>query len=281
MFTKDILYENKNGFNAQKFLYHEITEMSEMHYHNHYEILHISQNSRILSISGNEYELNKDNIALISPFIPHMTTSGLNIPQTRILIAFREDYIHEIRKSTDIDLLSCFGNPCNIISIKNFQKQFYEITENFLKHPTYISSYYKNTYNKLNLCELLTILSSVSPKKDSCENFSDIIRFVENNFNEKITLEYLAKKFYMSKYTISRNFSKYTGTSLPKYLNTIRIINAKKHLEHGLKVTETAFLCGFDNTTSFDRVFLSQTGITPSKYKNSYFKNSNSSSSIL
>ena len=55
--------------------------------------------------------------------------------------------------------------------------------------------------------------------------------------------------------------------SLPKYLNSIRIINAKKYLKEGMKVTETAYRCGFESTANFDRVFLAQVGMPPMSFK--------------
>ena len=112
---------------------------------------------------------------------------------------------------------------------------------------------------------LLNLLSSVSEQGGSTDDFSKIISYIESNFDKKITLDFLSEKFFLSKYTLSRHFSKYT--SLPKYLNTIRIINAKKHLDSGIGVTETAMLCGFESTSNFDRVFRSVEGTSPSKYK--------------
>ena len=117
------------------------------------------------------------------------------------------------------------------------------------------------------LASLLNLLSKNSPTTTQKEDAGEIIRFVEANFSKKITLDLLAEKFHLSKFTISRYFSRYTGTSLPKYLNSIRIINAKKYLKDGSKVTDVAFRCGFESISNFDRVFTAQVGMSPIQFR--------------
>ena len=160
--------------------------------------------------------------------------------------------------------MSCFVAPCSVISVEKVKSEFYAAVENLKADDNSVFS--ENT-KQLSLCKLLNLMSSVVECTKPPDDFSGIISYTERNFDKKITLDFLAEKFYMSKFTLSRHFSKYTGTSLPKYLNTIRIINAKKYLDSGLGVTETAMVCGFESTSSFDRVFQTLAGMSPSKYK--------------
>lgn len=264
MFTEDILKTNHRGMAVQEATYKVPSHMSAMHYHRHYEILHVTEKSRNLFVGDKVYVLDNTNVALIPPFIPHMTTSGGEVPEKRIMIDFYESYIHDIRKKLSPDILSCFVAPCNVVSLGNVRSDFYASVE---KLKTDGNSGFSENTRQISLCLLLNLLSSVAECAKSSDDFAEVISYTEKNFDKKITLDFLSEKFYMSKFTLSRNFSKYTGTSLPKYLNTIRIINAKKHLDSGLSVTETAMLCGFEATSSFDRVFQNVAGMSPSKYK--------------
>ncbi len=264
MFTEDILKANRSAMAVQEATYNVEKHMSAMHYHNHYEILHLTCNSRNLFVGDKVYSLNNTNVALIPPFIPHMTASGGSIPEKRVMIDFHESYIHDIRKHLSPDILSCFASPCSVVSIENIKDEFNSIVE---KLKTENCGEFNENTRQLSLCSLLNLLSSVTEGAKSPDGFSEIMSYTEKNFDKKITLDILAERFYLSKYTVSRYFSRYTGMSLPKYLNTIRIINAKKHLDSGKTITETAMLCGFEATSSFDRVFLAVTGMTPSKYK--------------
>jgi len=239
--------------------YTENKNMPQMHYHGHYELLYVYHNSRTLIVGDKSYILDKNTVALIPPYIPHMTISGGTLPQERVLINFSESYVHEIRKALPEDILGCFFTPNFVINIENFIDNFCSCIKNLQKDVF-------GNQRLLELCQLLDILSSNTSSHMKNEG-ADIIRYVESNFSEKITLDILANKFYLSKFTISRYFSRYTGTTLPKYLNSIRIINAKRYLREGMKVTEVAFKCGFESTANFDRVFLASTGVSPSKFK--------------
>ena len=247
-------------FEIEKSTYTTERNMPRPHYHKHYEILYVYNNTRTLVVGEKEYVLDKNTVAIIPPFIPHLTLSGGCLPQERLAINFRESYIHDIRIALGEDILNCAGTPCTVINIEDFYEQFSKVTRE-------LQSADSETERKLNLCKLLHLLSKNSHARTKNEDAGEIIKFVEANFRERITLDLLSEKFHLSKFTVSRYFSRYTGMSLPKYLNSIRIINAKKYLREGMRVTETAYRCGFESTANFDRVFLSQVGMSPMQFK--------------
>lgn len=259
--SENLLNKQNLSFAVKKITYFERLTMHELHYHDHYEILYISENERFLTVNGVRYLLNKNSIALIPPYIPHLTEAGEAVPQERILINFREDFVHKIRKALKTDILSCF-NPTNPIimiddSVSMLISRLIDISE----------TNNNNEHILLNLTDLLITLCELSDGHENDRSFFEVIKFTEENFGEKITLATLAEKFYMSKYTILRKFKAYTGMGLPQYLNTIRIINAKKLLADGDKIINIALNCGFGSVSNFDRVFLAETGISPREYR--------------
>ena len=186
----------------------ENINMPQMHYHRHYEILYIYENFRILTCGEKNHILDKDHIVIIPPFIPHLTVSGGILPQRRVIINFTESFLHDIRKALPGDIFSCIGAPCNLISVKEFHDSFLSILNG-------LDSECNRNEQILQLCRLLNLLSR--NRETNPDNVTDeIVRYVEANFSEKITLDFLAEKFFLSKFTISRRFSAYTGTSLPK-----------------------------------------------------------------
>ena len=251
-------------FEIEKSTYTTERNMPRTHYHRHYEILYVYNNTRTLIVADREYVLDKDMVAIIPPFIPHLTLSGGVLPQKRIAVNFHESYIHDIRIALENDILSCAGTPCTVINIKSFSEKFSSIIAELQRSDS-------ETERKLNLCKILYLLSKNSPARTKNEDAGEIIKFVEANFSEKITLDILAEKFHLSKFTVSRYFSRYTGMSLPKYLNSIRVINAKKYLRDGQRVTDVAFRCGFESVSNFDRVFTNQVGMSPAKFKKEQF----------
>lgn len=268
--TENVLENSDCGFAMQKRTYFENTTMPELHYHNHYEILYVTENERLLTVNGNRCTLDGNTIALIPPYIPHLTEAGTVVPQKRILIDFRADFLQKIRKAFDTDILSCFNASNPIIRIEDKHKLSLLLTR--LSEAANSSNQLKNEYILLALTELLLFLCEYADKNPADFSFSEILAFIEEHFSEKITLDTLSEKFFISKYTISRRFKSYTGMGLPKYLNTIRLINAKKQLAGGEKIIDVALSCGFESVSNFDRVFSAYIGMSPKKYKNTIRK---------
>ena len=267
MLSEDLLCSNSMDFSIGECTYYEQVAMNQMHYHKHYEILYINHNERVLTIGGREYILNKDCVALIPHFIPHLTVPGEISPQKRILINFHESCIHKINQNLSLDLLSCFNANNPIVYINDFAEEFQRIIKLMFNKFTNNLDAYSRTEIILNLCNILVLMCKHSPSYDDRTSFQNIVRYVETHFNDPISLDILADRFYMSKYTISRKFSKFTGMSLPVYLNTIRVIDAKKRIAEGMKITEAAMECGYESVSNFDRVFRKEVGMTSVQYK--------------
>jgi len=73
----------------------------------------------------------------------------------------------------------------------------------------------------------------------------------------------------LSPSAFSRSFRRHTGMSLVQYVNRLRI-NLACQLLMGPRrppVTEVCFAAGFNNLSNFNRQFLAQKGVTPSRFR--------------
>ena len=124
---------------------------------------------------------------------------------------------------------------------------------------------------KILLCGLLTFRAKKVTKETVYNETmitDKIIEYMEKNFEEDITLESLSKQFFISKYEISRVFSKNVGISFVEYLTRIRIENSKKLLKNtSLSITMISELTGFHSSSNFARVFKKITGVSPMSYR--------------
>lgn len=267
----DLSLRNKYGFLTNKRTYTKRIEMAETHYHHHYEILYIKTGSRILRIGNGEYELNKNTVALIPPFIPHMTLSG-HPPQERYLINFRANFLNNIENAFNLNLTDIFDPLSPVIPIENFFNKFCRILDSIFEDFSNIAEPFALNLATMHLTELLILLHKNASRSEWQNNVKDIVEYIEQNFSKTISLESLEKQFLISKYTISRNFKATTGFSIPKYIAIIRVIQAKKLIETGMNLTDVALSCGFNSLNDFDRVFKTETGMSPLKYKKTYTK---------
>lgn len=96
----------------------------------------------------------------------------------------------------------------------------------------------------------------------------NIIDYLTNNYMEKITLDTLTEKFFISKTTIIYNFKKYVNASPIDFLLNLRITKAKeKLLNTKLSVNEISEQCGFSSPNYFGLIFKQKEGLSPANYK--------------
>ena len=96
---------------------------------------------------------------------------------------------------------------------------------------------------------------------------SDIMKYIDKNLDKNITLKLLSEKFFINDTYLCSLFRKHVGKTIRQYLTFKRIAYAKRLLSSGYNVTETSFLCGFNDYSNFVKVFKKITGVTPGKYR--------------
>lgn len=249
--------------------------MKSIHNHSHYEILYIPEGERILVAEKSKYKLDKNCIALVPPYTLHRTLKSSEYTRDyykKYLINFTKDFVAKISMAMDIDIFAAFQQNIILIQFDN------EREVDFAKSTMLQMLEYNNTGNlydeqmfRILLCGLLTFLAKKVTKEavyNETVITDKIVEYMENNFEDDITLESLAKQFFISKYEISRMFSKNVGISFVEYLTRIRIENSKKLLQDtSLSVTRVSELTGFHSSSNFARVFKKITGISPKDYR--------------
>ncbi len=96
------------------------------------------------------------------------------------------------------------------------------------------------------------------------------IRYIEENFSEKISLNMIAKEANLSKYHFCRLFFRHTGMTPLKFTTFMRMQRAKKLLKReDLTVSIIAMQVGFNDLGTFIRQFKKHTSVTPTVYKGS------------
>lgn len=114
------------------------------------------------------------------------------------------------------------------------------------------------------------ILLDSTPRNVS-PNIEQTKTFIEENYNQPLSLQLLAKIACMSKYHFCRIFKKQVNMTYTTYLNTIRIKEAKRLLKTGLlSITEICFQIGYNDLTYFERVFKKSENCSPSSYRKKF-----------
>lgn len=107
--------------------------------------------------------------------------------------------------------------------------------------------------------------------QDECVKMAQ--EFIENNFQDKITVDKLSTLFSVGRRSLERRFKKATSNSVSAYIQRVKIEAAKKSFETSRKnINEIMYDVGYSDTKAFRTIFKKTTGLSPIEYRNKYNK---------
>ena len=95
---------------------------------------------------------------------------------------------------------------------------------------------------------------------------SAVLNYINNHYNEDLSLDLLANKYFISKYHLSREFNRLVGTSVYRYIVQKRLVIAKQLMSEGVPSTTVYQQCGFGDYSNFYRAFKAEYQISPKEY---------------
>jgi AraC-like DNA-binding protein len=116
-----------------------------------------------------------------------------------------------------------------------------------------------------NLLTMLLTVNSISEEADSAlqAKLKTVLAYIDANFTSDIRLDELARRFYISKYYLTREFKRAYGETIFQYIISKRINYAKRLLRFTDKpVEEISELCGFNDQSYFSKQFKKAENVT-------------------
>lgn len=112
--------------------------------------------------------------------------------------------------------------------------------------------------------------------RDYQTRIETVIRYIEDNYAEKIDLDLLAQVSHFSKYHFSRIFKSIIGETPMSFVNKTRLQKSIYYLiETNKSILEICNLCGFESVSTFNAVFKKHFHIVPTDVRKNNFHNSN------
>jgi len=136
--------------------------------------------------------------------------------------------------------------------------------------------------SKMELQALYGMLKKISPRDFSSvddennnqineiskKKLDKVTDFIKSNYTSDLSREGLAAAVGMNANYMSGLFKTYTGQKINEYINNLRIEDASTRLtESDEKIIEIAYGVGFESLSTFNRVFKSTTGKTPTEFR--------------
>lgn len=114
--------------------------------------------------------------------------------------------------------------------------------------------------------------SQAVKQKEYMETVMNACGYINQHYQENITLEQVASTSGFSKFHFTRIFKQCMDMTFYEYLNQKRITKAEELLYTTvLSITEIALNSGFSSISAFNRTFKSIKGCSPSEYRNKLF----------
>ena len=260
--------EYRNRKEALPFvIYDDITRTpfnysKEKNWHEDIEIQLCTKGSGSVLFNGKQYEFKENNIAIAESNVIHYTFSNESLTYSCIIIS------PEFCRNVGIDLQNLRFLP--IISDESLVAMIKELIEiyNDKKIKLRIAK-----LNELILKILISLVENHSSLQEyvetdnaSFKRIKNAIKYIRKNYNSKITLDNLAKEILTDKYTLCREFKRYSGKTVTQYVNSYRSIMAADYISQGYSVSEAARNCGFENLSFFTKTFKRYMGELPSHY---------------
>lgn len=109
------------------------------------------------------------------------------------------------------------------------------------------------------------------PDSEKIQILKPVLEYIDQFYMQPITLEELAKLAGMSPRYFCRFFHALIHRTPIEYLNYYRIERACYLLATtSMSITETAYSCGFNDSSYFVKIFKKYKGITPKQYQKQY-----------
>lgn len=277
-YQKNLLSDNKNFAIEYVERPHTQETMYCGHCHIHYEIYVQMGGRRCYFLKNSVYEIETGDVVFIAPGLVHKTSNIDKNPHSRLLIEFDEKYLDDLNTFLGgIDIRKKFSqllsNGYIIFRNEEHKDEILETCRLLVK-----SDESEDSFDKLK-CRLsvggliLDILSSIDETNKASEvssryKISEILNYINDNYNKNLSLKETSEKFYLSYYYLSRLFKEVTGFTFVAYVNIIRVNKAKLLIdETDEKLEAISEIVGFGSQKQFVRVFKTLYGISPSKYR--------------
>ena len=261
-------------------------EDTTLHQHDFLEIVYFKSGIGEHYIDGKTYTISNGSLCLINAGIEHYYHITQHNPKKEIEvknIIFQpeffdkeynpQNYINEIYA----DIMGKeLNEKINFVHLsydsnKDFATLF-NIIENELiaKEDKYLHITKHCVYSiLLKIFRNLNMQKNKSPMLlKNIETLEDALNYIDQHYNENITLNELSKKHHYSNVYFNSFFKNYTGLTFKKYLQKLRCDKAKQLLKDTDKTVTT--ICnevGYYDPKQFFVIFKRFVGLTPAAYR--------------
>ncbi len=226
-------------------------------FHTHGELIYVTRGSIETTVDGKSHRLEAGELCILFPYLTHSYSAARDAEGILLLFdpnttAFTNTLLNKkpVRHFTDGQALAPLLDRA-VTMLK--------------KGNTKTATGYLNAV----IGELLEVLPLENSKDTSEDMAVKILDYCSAHYQENISVKSVSEALYISQSYVSKVFANALKYSFREYINQLRIQRAKELLQNSnMRIVDVMFACGFQNQSSFNRVFRSCCGVSPREYQN-------------
>ena len=233
---------------------------------NSYEIRYFEKGSFLYLIEGKAYEIKENSLLFLGNNVFLADKSKKEQKSSYYTISFAEKDVSIENKDA---FTSFFDNNGGVMYYENLQHNFVADEFKYLMNTEPFLNDFQNEFLSflLNIIDSVSVLEKYKPETAGNTAVSNIITYVNENLSSSLSLDFLAKEFYISKHHLNKVFRKTTGTTVGKFINYKRIVRAQNLIENGYSASRAAIESGFGDYSAFYRAYIKSLGHSPGEDK--------------
>ena len=264
----------KTGYLKEDFRLFYINDQTKKdfsyHYHDFHKIIVFISGKVTYHIEGKAYHLKPRDILLVSQGAIHKPEIDPSVPYERYIFWIRDDLSCQ-------ELNTCFqkanDRSFNLVradsALQERLKDLLPEIEQTLQNKHFGDTVLRNALFTQFMIYINRIFLRTSSSPDKKTYSSDtqveqLLKYINRNLSENLSIDQLANRFFFSKYHMMRKFKNETGYTIHNYITSKRLLMARSLISQGIPVMKAAQASGFHDYTTFVRAYKKQFGKAPS-----------------
>ncbi len=235
------------------------------HCHDTYEILYVTEGRGRYLIEGAAVEMLPRSLVIIRPFEYHYVEVENKSAYERYVINFGRNALSKDTARLLDNMLGEDSSHGRYFPPEVLLQTTISVFDR-LEYANNLPERERSVYLGLLLSELLVLLSGTGSQRinhDEGELGAKVTQYINDYLEMEISLDKLAKYFFVSKYYLCRSFKKYSGVSIHSYINHKRVMYAKQLIDSGETASGAAYRVGFGDYSAFYRAYVKILGKAP------------------
>lgn len=256
-----------------------ISNMPRPHFHDYYEIYYYLGDEMTYFIENESLIIKKHDLIFVNKYVYHRTFYSMGKSNNRINVTFDYNDLSPYVDSKIINRIEALFKNHRYRCIKHEDLQRINDIFKFMKYySTAKNNELSFSHCKIMLIDLLMSVVEISEengfeieggeKSESQKRIEHVIEYINDHYDENLSLSFLSEKFFVSKYHLSHLFKSTVGIGITEFINRKRLSQANKLLRYtNKKITEIATLSGFNNMSHFLKQYKNLYKMTPKEYR--------------